>query len=221
MIHPPCGCQHCQQPSAPYPSSCPPKRYRPCPPTPPCPPPRPPKPCKPPKSGGVLLPKIVACERRMIPRLCARLAPENLPDCLCSPFSLTNLRPGCSQPLWSVDKHQPGCGRVSLSITIPLCAQLCDSSGKTVPVSGDVQTEIWLPSHCLNDNRTHLMILPGVRLLCADPDCNGEFFNVQFQLSLEVYVLRFEPCLLHSPEVACPDLPLYPPPADPCAWPAR
>lgn len=203
MQHPPCGCRRCD--------------HRP----PPCPPMRPPRPqpCPKPPGDRILVQKIVASDRRDLPCLCTDLVLDTLPPCARPPFHLLSVQPGPTPPVWQPMEDQPGCGRFSASITLSVCVRLQDADGTCWNVSGTVQLETWLPRRWLNDSREKLMILPSLCLLSAEPGCEGSVFHVQLRVTLELYVLRLEPCLMRRPQPACPELPLYPPPPQPCGWP--
>lgn len=238
MRHPPCTCHACGQrpdpcaPSAPScscaPPPCPPKPDCACAPRPACRPQRPPRP------EGVLLPKILCCERRSIPCLCTDLALNGL-SCAEPPFSLLMVRQSGARPSWT-PLDEPDCtGRVTICISIPICAQVSDRCGRRHSADGrlEVETCLRLPASCADD--CDLFIVPHVRLICAE-DCPCDpVFRVRLQIQLDIYAVRPEPCMLRRPEPACPDLPLYPPPirpdlscwpqcpADPapCGWPRR
>ncbi len=209
MMHSSCGCRHCdRRPPDRYPPPCLPPN------PPPCPPPRPPKPR--PRMDSVMLQKIVDCERRNLPCVHADLELEGLPDC--QPRSLVSVRPSGAQPWWS-QIQSPACSQQSMiRICIPVCAQVCGGNGQQVWATGTLHVETWAPRAYDPSCRHMLLILPCLRLLCADPGPNGCIFQVQVQVSLEIYVLRYEPYHLRRPEGDCPDLPLYPPPIQPRGW---
>lgn len=228
MHHPPCTCHACgEKPSRPCPAPCPPPPGTDC-----CC--RPPRPCKPGKPEGVLLQKIVSCERSSISCLCVDLALSGL-DCARPPLTLMSVHESGAQPSWT-PLSEPDCaGRVMVRVTVPVCAQVSDACGQRFSAFGQIDAEICLrlPSACAG--YYSLFILPCVRLLCADGCADGPVFQTRLQVVLDVYAIRPEPCMLRRPEPACPDLPLYPPPIrpgpscwpqcpaipDPCGWPAR
>ena len=216
----------------------------PCPPPKPCPPPRPcpcPPPCpRPPKkvkAEGVLLQKIITCEKRNIPRLCTELTLEGLPCCATPPFTLMMVQQSGAQPWWTPLDSQGPNARLCLRICIPVCCQVCDACGKMYNATSVVEVEASLRPPCPASEcwRHSIFVVPCVRLCmaeCCSQDCT---FQVQLQISLEIYLLRPEPCMMHKPEPACPDLPLYPQPVcptppcwqqcpkdpDPCGWPRQ
>ena len=241
---PDCGCR----PSPPCPPPCPPpapdcgcRPHRPCPP--PCPPPapdcgcrpsRPCKPCKPGKPEGVLLQKILSCDRLSISCLCVDLALSGL-DCARPPLTLMSVHESGAQPSWT-PLGEPDCaGRVMVRVTVPVCAQVSDACGQRFAATGQADAEVCLrlPGAC--HGYYSLFLLPCVRLLCADGCAEGPVFHARLQVVLDAYAVRPEPCMLRRREPACPDLPLYPPPItpgppcwpqcpagpDPCGWPAR
>lgn len=222
-----CGCPACsQKPPEPRPP-------RPCPEM--CKPPRPPVcDCRPPKAEGVLLQKIICCEKRDIPRLCTQLTLTGL--CAQPPLSLGWVQQSGAQPWWTpLDGCSCASGRLPVCVSIPVCAQVCDCAGQAHHASGivDVETYLCMPGCDLWQHS--LYIVPHVRLCCAECCQEGCTFQVQLQILLEMYLLRPEPCMMRRPGPSCPDLPLYPPPIrpdrpcwpqcpagpGPCGWPAR
>lgn len=230
MHHPPCTCHACgEKPSRPCPPPCPPPA-----PDCGCRPPRPCKPCKPGKPEGVLLQKILSCDRLSISCLCVDLALSGL-DCARPPLTLMSVHESGAQPSWT-PLGEPDCaGRVMVRVTVPVCAQVSDACGQRFAATGQVDAEVCLrlPGAC--HGYYSLFLLPCVRLLCADGCAEGPVFHARLQVVLDAYAVRPEPCMLRRPEPACPDLPLYPPPItpgppcwprcpagpDPCGWPAR
>ena len=179
---PDCGCR----PHRPCPPPCPPpapdcgcRPHRPCPP--PCPPPapdcgcRPPRPCKPCKPGkpeGVLLQKILSCDRLSISCLCVDLALSGL-DCARPPLTLMSVHESGAQPSWT-PLGEPDCaGRVMVRVTVPVCAQVSDACGQRFAATGQVDAEVCLrlPGAC--HGYYSLFLLPCVRLLCADGCAEG------------------------------------------------
>ena len=228
MHHPPCTCHACgEKPSRPCPPPCPPPA-----PDCGCRPPRPCKPCKPGKPEGVLLQKILSCDRLSISCLCVDLALSGL-DCARPPLTLMSVHESGAQPSWT-PLGEPDCaGRVMVRVTLPVCAQVSDACGQRFSATGQVDAEVCL--RLPGGGYTSLFLLPCVRLLCADGCADGPVFHTRLQVVLDAYAVRPEPCMLRRPEPACPDLPLYPPPIkpgppcwpqcpagpDPCGWPAR
>ncbi|MDD3335547.1 MAG: hypothetical protein PHI98_08510 [Eubacteriales bacterium] len=236
--------QPCHQPEHPCPCSkpepCDPPRPRPCPPPKPpkprpclppktmpcdhhCPPPKP-RPeegcrCKPvrPRMESVLLQKIIACERRVIPNLCTALKLEGLPCCAEPPFTLLMVQQSGAQPWWTpLESHGPDT-RLHLRVCIPVCCQVRDCRGKLYEATSMVEAEISLKPACPISEcwKNSIFVVPCVRLLCAECCSEDETFEVRLEVKLEVYLLRPEPCMMHKPEPPCPDLPLYPQPVRP------
>lgn len=189
-----------------------PKPVKPCPPSyqngAVCPLP-PMKPSKP-KCESVLLQKIVCCEKRHIPQLCTRLELEGL--CACPPYRLLSVQPSGAQPWWSpLESHGPD-ARHHIKVFIPVCCQVCDGEGHPHTATTVVEAEVSYrpccpPSDCSHAN---LFIVPWVRLTGGDVCSEEAVFCVQLEVSLEIYLLRPQPCAMHRPEPACPELPLYP-----------
>lgn len=174
-----------------------------------CPPRRTPAPTG---CDSVLLQKILACERRTIPCLHTELEITGLPAWACPPLRIVQVQQSGAQPWWTPLDSCDHCGQVAVRVTIPVCVQLCDQSGRRCTAYSLVEVETLLPrSLCTADSCRHsLTILPCVQLICAE--CG---YQVQLHVSLECYLLCFAPCQLRSQEQICPQLPLYPPPIRP------
>lgn len=190
----------------------------------PCPPahqsgvacPKPPmKPAKP-KCESVLLQKIICCEKRHIPQLCTRI---QLTECSgCAPYRLLSVQPSGAQPWWTpVENHAPDARR-QIRVSIPVCCQVCDGEGRTFCASTVVEAEVSYRSGCGDSGRVSLFIVPCVRLTGGDVCSEDGCFCVQLEVNLELYLLKPEPCAMHRPEPACPELPLYPVPAQWQRW---
>ena len=161
-----------------------------------------------PKCESVLLQKIIGCEKRHIPQLCARLALEGL--CACPPYRLLSVMPSGAQPWWSpLESHGPD-ARHHIRVFIPVCCQVCDGEGGTHTATAVVEMEVsYRPcGHC--PDSANLFIVPCVRLIGGDVCSEDTVFCVQLEVNLEIYLLRPQPCAMHRPEPACPELPLYP-----------
>lgn len=209
MNHPPCGCPSC--------SPKPPSACR----------------CRPRKPEGVLLPRIVACDRRTIPCLDVSLCLSGLPACVQPPLTLVSLAQNGAQPEWT--PVYDSCRGACLRVRIPVCAKVCDRCQGTYHGDGVIETEVSVRCDCLPADRQCLYLTACVCLLCAQPCSQDACFQAQVRVTLDVYLIQPEPCLLKRPEPECPDLPLYPPPITahppccpqhpeapgPCGWPAR
>lgn len=183
----------------------------------PCPPPG--KPCKPggTKMESVLLQKIVSCERRTIPNLCAELVLEGLPCQAEPPFSLVAVQQSGAQPWWTpLNDHGPD-HRMPIRVHIPLCCQVRDSCGKLYSAASVVEAEVTLRFRCPpSESWKHsIFIIPCVRLLAGECCSEDACFHARLEISLELYLLRPEPCMMRRPEPPCPELPLYPQPVRP------
>ena len=180
----------------------------------PCPPPHqsgvvcPKPPMKPvkPKCESVLLQKIVSCEKRYIPQLCAKLELACMQGC--PPYRLLAVHQSGAQPWWTPVECQTPDARQHIRVSIPVCCQVCDGEGRTHQVTSVVEAEVSYRS-CEN-KRSSLFIVPCVRLAGGDVCSDDACFCVQLEIELEIYLLRPEPCAMHRPEPACPELPLYP-----------
>lgn len=247
MYHPPCDCRHCGQARAKCDEqatcfdAC---RERPCPP--PCPPPRPhppkPKPCPPkpcscrrPEQESVLLQKIIGCERRSFPCVCACLRLEGLPECAEPPYKLVMVQQSGAQPWWTpLEGHLDG--RLRIRVSVPVCCQVCDACGKLYHATSTVEVEASIRPPCpLSECWKHnLYVVPFVRLCRVDCTSECPVFEVKLEVCMDIYLLRPEPCLMRRAEPPCPELPLYPQPIkpqpcwpqcqearDPYGWPAQ
>lgn len=168
------------------------------------------RPHPPPKPQGVLLPRILAHEKRSIQQLCTDLCFCDLPGV--PPLTLGALRWTGAQPLCTSACDL--CGNPVLRISIPLCAELCDSCGRrhTACTSIDVETPV---RHACSTECGTWFVQPCIALICADRLPDDSCFRVQLRISLEIYLLRLEPCAMPPCRPPCPDLPLYPPPIHP------
>ena len=160
-----------------------------------------PNPC--PAPAQVLLPRIIRSERRQLQRLCAELALRDLPRCAHHPLHVCSVMPGtpCTAQL------QGG----KLCVSIPLCIQLTDSCGARYSASATLETEVCPPKGLNSCNANSVFIQPFIQLLHAEPVC-GCSVNVQLCVTMEIFLLRMEPCAMHPPKPACPSMPLYPQP---------
>ena len=155
----------------------------------------------------VLLPRIIHTERRQLQRLCAELHFTELPACLHAPLHITNVCASGS-PCSSETRDGPLC------VSIPVCVQLCDACGAKHTAHAVVQAEVCPPRSLGCCDSPSLYIQPTVQLLHAEPLC-GCKATVQLCITLEIYLLRLEPCGMNMPKPACPTMPLYPPPIQP------
>ena len=184
------------------------------------PPPYPHHPPKPPACEGVLLPKILAREHCRLPRVCAELCLEGLSPRASAPLRVTGVQAGQEPPRYS--RVWDACGQCRLRVSIPVCVWLCDSCGASYTAASCVEVETAFPPRL--EGPGFLFVLPYVQLLCAQEAGPGCRFPVQLCVTLEAYLLRFEPCYPRPQKPACPPLPLYPPPIDPgcppcsCGW---
>lgn len=184
MKHPPsCGCSHHRPPG--------------------------PVPC--PQPSGVLLNRIVACEKRVIPRLCTVLDAFGLPECV-QPVRLQSIFPANDPPAWTILGECDPCGRIPMCVSIPLRLLLADSCGRTYPASAMLDVETWLPRAFADSWDCRMQILPSVQLLCRECMSCDTRFEVQLHVTLDLYLLRPEVFHMKPPRPSCPDLPLYPPP---------
>ncbi len=161
--------------------------------------PRPPRPAPP---QGYLIQRIVACEKRSVSCLCTEWCFDT-----CDAKSIQSIS-ACGAPGWSLESD------CTLRVSLPLNVRLCDSCGRCSVHPATVDVDVDLPHHFLHsmgDPRNTLLILPCVRLIRAECTCGG-CFRVQLQVSLEIFLLRYEACHCGPAKPECPQLPLYPPP---------
>lgn len=171
------------------------------------------KPTKPAPCQGFLLPKIIASGREWLRRCCVNLAVEDLPRCTQPPFTLCSVS-SCGEPCWeSLPDGRP----LRFRVRIPLLCQVRDACGCLHSGRAEISSELCLTPACPLAEcwRASMMVLPCVRLVCAD--CSQDAcFNAQLEVLVEAYLLRWEACMTHQPcKPACPDLPLYPQPCFP------
>ena len=67
---------------------------------------------------------------------------------------------------------------------------------------------------------THLdvykrQVLPCVRLIQPSAPSCEPCFQAEVEILAEIYMIRWEPCMVGVPKPVCPDLPLYPQPCIP------
>lgn len=172
------------------------------------------KPVRPRPMQRVLLPKILASGREWLRRSCVSLQVEGLPNCLQPPYGLVSVSP-CGEAQWeSLSEGRP----LHLRITVPLLCQVRDGCGCLHSGHSCLCVEMCLQPQCSMQEcwRGSMMILPSVRLICAEQSC-GECFSAQIEMLVEAYLLRWEPCATGQPcPPRCPELPLYPQPCQPC-----
>jgi len=170
--------------------------------------PPPHRPPKPQECEGILLPRIVACERRSIADLHTVLEVSALPNCTCPPWALSAVQAGAGQTRWRMIR-QDVCGRMTAEITIPLFVTVCDRHGCPQIGTSELKIETALPCSFCQDC---ILILPCVQLRRGECRSNDSCFDAVLSVSLVIYQLRPEPCRTPCPTPACPQLPLYPPP---------
>ena len=168
------------------------------------------KPCKPAPMQGVLLPRIIASGRTWLRRSCVSLTVEGLPCQAQPPYALCSVSP-CGEPTWEPCAD----GRpLHYLITVPLLCQVRDACGCLHSGRTEISTEVCLNPTCPLPEcwRASLMVLPCVRLVCADCSHTG-CFSAQLEVLVEAHLLRCEPCMTDTPcKPRCPELPLYPQP---------
>ena len=167
--------------------------------------PKPPKPPCPPQCAsnqGYLLQRIVACEKRSIPRLSVQWCFDP-----CTHGCIQRVSP-CGAPVWYMKND------CTLLMTVPVSVQLCDACGQCSVQNTSLELETTISRHMasqLDDPRSMLLILPCIRFLHAENTC-GACFCVQLAVWLDLYLLRYEAMHGPTPKPSCPQLPLYPPP---------
>lgn len=175
-----------------------------------------PAPAKPPKPKceSVLLQKIISCERRNIPQLCARLELDGLPECATPPYQLIMVQQSGAQPWWTpMENHGPDT-RYHIRVHIPVCCQVRDACGVCYHASAVVEAEVSFRSPVPSSEcwRHSLFIVPCVQLTGGELCSEDPVFCATLEVCLEIFLLRPEPCAMHRHEPPCPELPLYPQP---------
>jgi len=163
----------------------------------------------------MLVPRIVAsgrfCQRVNDLTLCV----QDLPECAKAPFALASVT--ASGPsdweFMSVDRW-----RAVLRVTIPLTVQVRDCAGCLYTghssITVDVPVRITIPQRY--PGRTHVTVLPSIRLLCVDGCSEDGCFTVSLAVLVDVYVTRWE-FSSDGVTVPCrPDLPLTLPAGSAC-----
>ena len=169
--------------------------------------------CKPPKLApcqGFLLPKIIASGRTWLRRSCTTLQVDGLPCQAQPPYALVSVSP-CGEPTWD---PCPDGRPLRYQVTVPLLCQVRDACGCLHSGRSAISVEVCLSPACPLPEcwRCSMMVLPCVRLVCADCSQNC-CFTAQLEVLVEAYLLRWEPCLSNQPcKPRCPELPLYPQP---------
>ena len=169
-----------------------------------CHPPRPPAPPKSPPPQGVLLPTILAGDRRILSGWRTTLSVNGL--CGCGPWRLTGVLPGGAVQ-WRA------CAPRRVKLTIPLLVLACDPCGAAQTGTAVLEVETCLACSLSDPWCAQLVILPCVQLACAQ-ECQGSCcFEAVFHITLDFFWVRPQPH--HTGGCACPPLPLYPPPINP------
>ncbi len=201
---PPCGpqdcqCSACQQLCQP---SCPPA----------CSTPFPPMGKRPFPPHGFLLPRIIASGREWQRRACLKLMVEGVPACAVPPWTLLSVT-ACGTCRWEILPCE-GSRQWIVRVTYPVACLVRDGCGSIHTGHSEICTDVTLrlpvpPQECW---RNSLVAFPCVRLVCAA--CGGEepVFDATLEVLVEVWMTRWEPCMVGVPQPVCPDLPLYPQP---------
>lgn len=161
---------------------------------------------------GFLLPKVIASGREWLRRRSFCLRIEGVSECAQPPFTLLSVT-ACGEPTWEslpCDNRR----QQLLRVTVPVACQVRDCGGCAytghASICVDVCVNLTTPAgECWRNN---LMILPCVRLVCVPCASDDLCFEAQLEVLLEVYMIRWEPCMVGVPKPVCPDLPLYPQP---------
>lgn len=162
----------------------------------------------------MLVPRIVASGRATLRANDLTLCVQDIPEEAETPFSLlcvTASGPSDWEFL-SIDRY-----RATLRVTIPLTVRIRDCAGCVFSahssITVDVPVRITIPQR--HPGRTHVEVLPSVRLLCVDGCSDDGCFTVSLAVLVDVYVTRWE-FSSDGVTVPCrPDLPLTLPPSFP------
>ncbi|MEG1966772.1 MAG: hypothetical protein RR142_03795, partial [Clostridia bacterium] len=189
------------------------------------------------KAQGVLLQKIIASERRNMPCVAAELKLDDLPCCAVPPFTLLSVQQSGIQPWWTPLDNQTNHQKLQLCISIPVCCRVRDACGKQYQATSVVEVDVSIRPPCPVSEcwRHSIYVVPCVRLCMSECRSDTSVFQAKLQVSIEIYLLRPEPCMIHRPEPSCPELPLYPQPIKPdrpcwpqcqadqdlCGWPRQ
>lgn len=159
----------------------------------------------------MLVPRIVASGRACLRANDVTLCLQDIPEAAQAPFALCSV--SASGPSdWefiSVERY-----RAILRITIPLTVQLRDCAGCLYTahssITVDVPVRITIPERY--PGRSHVAVMPSVRLLCADGCSEDGCFTVSLAVLVDVYIARWEPSGDGITVPCRPDLPLTLPP---------
>lgn len=163
-------------------------------------------------SGGVLTSRIIGSGR-----LCQRvndltLCVQDIPEEAVAPFALISVTARGPSDWEFISATR---WRAILRVTIPLAAQIRDCNGCVYNVHSSITVEVpvrlTIPTSDLG--RTHVTVIPGVRLLCVSGCSDDGCFTVSLAVLVDVYLARWEPSA-DGVTIPCrPDLPLTLPPS--------
>lgn len=163
------------------------------------------KPCR-----SFLLPRIIASGRTWLRRHCCTMRVEGI-ECAQPPLTLLCVS-ACGEPSWeqlSCDSRQ-----LRLRVTIPLTAQVRDACSCVHTGRACVEAEVCLSLSVPQGEcwRSNLLLTPCVRLVCLPCTSQNACFDVQLEILIEAFLVRWETCNAGGQKPQCPDLPLYPQP---------
>ena len=188
------------------------RHFQPFPPLPPCPPETcrcdrcraPAEPCKPFPPHSFLLPRILACGRVWLRRTPFCLKLTCVDPCAQPPYTLVSAEPTGAPPCWET-RPAPPC-HMGLHVWIPLLCRLRDGCGNVftgeATIEADLTLRLTMPqAECWRDT---LVVLPCVRLVCAQP-ADTLCIDAQLEVLAEAYLTRWEPCLAGVPKPVSPN----------------
>ncbi|MBQ8536899.1 MAG: hypothetical protein IJ461_05780 [Clostridia bacterium] len=167
------------------------------------------RPCAPPK---VLLPRVLGTGREWLRRWGTCLEVTGIDPCAQGPFTLVSVCLGTPQIRG---------GESCCHVLLPLECQVRDRKGCLHTASACLTLDVGVRLNCKWEEcwRHQWVALPCLRLICPPPCSETLCFEVTLEIMIEVYLIKWEACSLGAPpKMACPDLPLYPPP---CQWEKR
>lgn len=172
------------------------------------------RPCPPPQIDAFLLPRIIGSGRETCRRLCQCLTLSGLPDCACAPFCLVSVEQSGNPVVTERLADRCGRGQLIYRVQIPVAAQVRDARGCTYAACGTVEAEAAL-NICERGGdlgNTQVVAFASVRLNNCPPPSDCPRFEVNLDIRIEIYLVRYEACRRSCPQEPprCPDLPLYP-----------
>lgn len=155
----------------------------------------------------MIVPRVIAAGRAVQRCLDASFCAEDLPDCAAAPYTLIGVTAG-SVSDWEFVDENSSC--VTIRATLRLQLQIRDANCCNYTAHTTITVDVPLRSAFPRRDhwRTHVFILPNVRLSCAPVCSETDCFNVQLDVAVDVFLVRWEPSSSDGTIPCRPDLPL-------------